>query len=282
MNRFLASVARQTGGPLSLVLRVFDFEKNDARLGLNFARIMLRDRFLGSSLGSAWAVLNPVVMLLLFWFVFSVVYKSRLPGSNSSLSYVIWMFSGYGPWLANSEAIVNGTNSVVSQGSVIKNMAFKTEILPFSAAAVAVVPMAVSFVMVLILLLLDGRGPNLTWTILPIVLMLQMGFVIGIGLVLGSSQVFVRDIAQILPNLLTLMLFLSPIFYPLEQFPAAVRPIAELNPFYLIANCYREPILSGHWPPPLELFALVIWTVGSMCFGLWYFRRLKNYFTDRI
>ena len=258
------------------------FDKNDVRLGVNFARMMLRDRFLGSMLGSAWAILNPALMLLLFCFVFGVVFQSRLPGSLSGFAFIIWLISGYGPWLAMSEALINSTNVIVSQAGVVKNMAFKTEILPFSASAVALVPLSVSLVLLCVLLVLDGRPPTVAWLILPVVLILQMAFIIGIGLVLAASNVFLRDISQVLPNVLTLALFISPIFYELVQFPELVRPVAAWNPLYLIANGYRAPIVNGVLPPLAHLVVLLALAASSLGFGLWYFRRLKTYFSGRI
>jgi lipopolysaccharide transport system permease protein len=281
VSRYQA-IAGLAGGVRQRLIAPLGFDSNDLRLGINFARMMLRDRFLGSSLGSVWAVLNPTLMLLLFCFVFGVVFKSRLPGSTSGLAFIIWLISGYGPWLAMSEALSNSTNAVVSQAGLVKNMAFKTEILPFAASIVALVPLGVSLVILGILLVLDGRTPNAAWIILPVVLVLQLAFIIGIGLVLAASNVFVRDIGQLLPNVLTLALFISPIFYPLAAFPPLIRPIAAWNPLYLIANGYREPIMNGLPPPLLELTVLAGMAAASLIFGLWYFRRLKTYFSGRI
>ena len=272
----------RVGGLRNRLLAPLGFGWADWRLAVNFARMMLRDRFLGSSLGSIWAVLNPALMLLLFCFVFTNIIKSRLPGSDSSLAFVIWLVSGYGPWLAISEALNNATHSVVAQAGIVKNMAFKTELLPLSATAVAFVPLGVSLFILLGLLALDGRGPNLAWLILPVVIGLQMVFLAGVGLLLAASNVFVRDIGQILPNVLTLVLFVSPIFYSLEQFPALIRPIAAWNPFFLIANGYREPIVHGQVQPLTQLVVLVLLAVTTLGFGLWYFRRLKTYFSGRI
>jgi lipopolysaccharide transport system permease protein len=281
MSRLQAAM-EFSGHSLQRLLIPLGFDGNDWRLGVNFARMMLRDRFLGSSLGSIWAVLNPALMLLLFCFVFGAVFKSRLPDSSSGLAFIIWLISGYGPWLAMSEALSNSTNVVVSQAGLVKNMAFKTEVLPFAASVVALVPLGVSLVILGIVLVLDGRSPNAAWAILPLVLALQMAFIIGVGLILAASNVFLRDVGQLLPNVLTLALFISPIFYPLAVFPPLIRPIAAWNPLYLIANGYREPIMNGRPSPLLELVVLAVMAAASMAFGLWYFRRLKTYFSGRI
>jgi lipopolysaccharide transport system permease protein len=214
--------------------------------------------------------------------VFGVIFRTRLAGNESSLAFVIWLISGYGPWLAISEALTNATHSVVGQSGIVKNMAFKTELLPFASTAVAVVPLVVSFAVLLVLLALDGRGPNAAWLIIPYVLVMQFALVTGIGLVLAASNVFLRDIGQLLPNALTLVLFLSPIFYQVSAFPEIVRPIAEWNPFYLVTAGYREPILNGTIPSFTQLAVLTMVAGGMLTVGLWYFRRLKTYFSGRI
>jgi lipopolysaccharide transport system permease protein len=272
----------QCWNPLSRVLKFLGFDVNDIRLGLNFTQMMLRDRFLGSSLGMAWAVLNPALMLLLFCFVFGVVFQTRLPGSHSGYAFIIWLISGYGPWLFTSEALSNSTSSVTAQAGLVKNMAFKTEILPFSATAVAFVPLMICLLFLVVLLMLDGRPPNLAWLILPVILVFHVAFIVGIGLVLSASNVFMRDIGQVLPNLLTLILFTSPIFYSVDVFPRLIRPFVAWNPIYLITNGYRAPIMDGVLPPLSHLAVLAVLSAASLLFGLWFFRRLKSYFSGRI
>jgi lipopolysaccharide transport system permease protein len=258
------------------------FDRNDARLCWNFVRMMLRDRFLGSTLGSVWIVLNPALLMGMFCFVFTQIFPSRLPGATSTVGYLIWLISGYGPWLAMSEGLANATSSVVAQGGLVKNMAFKTELLPIAASALAMVPLGVSFVFLVIVLGIDGQGPNLAWLSLPLIILLHAAFIAGIGLFLAASNVFVRDVAQILPQMLTLLLFLSPIFYAATAFPPLLAKVVTLSPLYLIANGYRSPIATGQVMPLHELALLTIYAAAALWFGLRYFRRLKSYFSGRV
>src|SRR5581483_10894559 len=94
-------------------LTVLNFSKHDLRLLVNLTNMALRDRFLGSAIGRAWAVVNPLLLMLIFAYVFTFIFRSRLPGSDSGLDYITWLFSGYGPWLAISEGILAATGAVV-------------------------------------------------------------------------------------------------------------------------------------------------------------------------
>ena len=116
-------------------------------------------RFLGSALGIVWAAANPVLMLGIFTFVFGVVFKSKLPGAETSLSYVIWLISGYGPWLAIAEGLSTGTSAVVANSNLVKNLKFKTEILPIAGALTGIIPLLVAILYLMALLAIDGRPP---------------------------------------------------------------------------------------------------------------------------
>lgn len=264
-------------------MSIAGFDGHDRRLGFNFATMMIRDRFLGTGLGIAWSLLQPALLIAVFVFVFSFVFKTRLAGNeDSELAFVIWLVSGYGPWLAINEGIMSGANAVVGQSGLVKNMAFKTELLPISATTLGLIPLLVSVVILVALIALDGRAPGLSWLVMAPVLVLQSLFVAGLGLILGAVNVFMRDVSLALPSILTMCLFLSPIFYPIETFPENVQEVVQWNPFYVIANGYRSPILDNQPPPLVQLVYLAILSVVMFAIGLWVFRRLKTYFHGRL
>jgi len=248
----------------------------------NFARMMLRDRFLGSGLGVIWAIANPVLMLAIFTFVFGFVFKAKLPGSETSLAYVSWLIAGYGPWLAISEGITAGTASVTSNVNVVKNIGFKTELLPIAGALMGLVPFVVSFVYLATLIGFYGPPPRWAWLMVVPIALLQFLFVAGISLTLSALNVFVRDIAMVLPNLLLIAMFATPVFYPIDVLPSAVRILALLNPLYLITESFRLALLNGS-VLPAGLFAyLIIFCIGTFVLGLFIFRRIKPYFDSRL
>ncbi len=275
--------ARRGGTRLALLARVrrhtvLGFSIHDLRLLVNLTKMALRDRFLGSVFGRIWAILNPLLLMTIFSLVFSFVFKSRLPGADSSLSFILWLISGYGPWLAVSEGISAGTSSITGNSGLVKNLSFKSELLPVAASLLGLIPLGVAFGLIVVLLGLDHRYPGAAWLVIPLVLVLQFMLVTGIALILSAINVFIRDMALILPNLLVVVLFASPIFYPIEAFPAALQTWVRLNPFYLIADCFRQPLIYGELPRLWELGLLGVVALGTFVAGLSYFRRLKGYF----
>ncbi len=259
------------------------FDRNDRRLGGNLAIMMLRDRYLGSGLGLLWSVLQPALQIAVYVYVFSFLFKNRLAGQeDSTYAFVIWLVSGFGPWLAMNEGVLAGANAVTSQGHLVKNIAFKTELLPVSASSLGIVPLLVSVAILSGLLAIEGRTPDWTWLIMLPVLCFQFIFVAGLGLIFGAANVFVRDFALALPTVLMMILFLSPIFYPIDAYPQNIQDIVQWNPFYVIANGYRSPILRGELPPWEQLVYLGILSIVTYWIGLSYFRRIKTAFHGRL
>jgi lipopolysaccharide transport system permease protein len=258
------------------------FDRRDSYMLNNLFRMALNDRFLGSALGIVWAVLSPLLMLGIFTFVFTFVFPSRLPGRSGTLPFVIWLISGYGPWLAISEGLSFATSSVVGSAGIVKNIAFKSELLPVVSALMGLVPLTVSVALILVLMATAGQWPSAWLLMLPLVVLLQLIFVSGVGMFLAALNVFVRDTQLFLPNLLTLILFASPIFYPLSAYPLWTQKLLAFNPFYVIAECYRAPILDEAMPSLWLIAYLAL--VSGLVFagGLWWFRRLKSFFDTRL
>jgi ABC-type polysaccharide/polyol phosphate export permease len=258
------------------------FDRRDLRMLFSLFRMNLTDRFLGSSLGLIWAVLSPLLLMGTFCVVFAFVFPSRLPNTEGSLPFIIWLISGYAPWLFISDGMSSATGSVTGNAGVVKNIAFKSELLPVVGSMMGLVPMTVGLLIVFGLQFFVGDGIHSAVLILPLVIVLQLFFIAGAGLFLGALNVFVRDTSFALPTILTLGLFASPIFYQISAFPEAVRDIVIYNPFYVIAECYRLPIISGELPPLWMLVYLALLSGGLFLAGLWWFRRLKSFFDTRL
>ena len=258
------------------------FDRRDVRMLGNLFKMSMTDRFLGSGLGLMWAVVSPLMLMGIFVFVFSFVFPGRLPGKSGTLPFVLWMLTGYGPWLALSEGLNAATGSVVGNGGIVKNIAFKSELLPMVGALVGVVPLLVAFGIIIVLQVIAGISPNLAWLSIPVIVVIQFVFVSGCGFFLASLNVFVRDVALILPNMLTLVLFASPIFYPVSAYPAFIQPYVTLNPFYIIAEGYRRPLLDGELLGAGQFLYITVLSGLIFVAGLWWFRRLRAFFDARL
>lgn len=261
---------------------MFGFNRYDLRLLINLFKMNVRDRYLGSSLGSFWAISNPLFMLALYTYIFGFVFKVKLPGAETTLAYVIWLISGYGPWIATTEAIMGAANSVVGASGLVKNMAFKTELLPIAGALVGAINLAVSFVFLLVLLAWAGTPITVHVIFLPVVMVLQFFWIIAVGMWLSAIAVFVRDILQILPTLLTAIMFMTPIFYPFESMPAIIQKGSLANPFYQIAEAYRSILIGNEFPSWPGLLYVATISGVILHFGLAAFRRAKGSFDSAI
>ena len=258
------------------------FDLRDFSMLRNLFRMSLADRFLGSSLGLAWAVLSPLMLMGIFVFVFTFVFPSRLAGKDGTLPFVMWLLSGYAPWLALSEGLSTATSSVVGNAGIVKNVAFKSELLPIVGSMLGLVPLGVGLTLIFLLQLVSGGGVSITIVVLPLVIALQLIFISGVGMFLAALNVFVRDTALALPSILTVLLFASPIFYALSSYPQPLQKILTYNPFFVLAECYRAPILTGTLPPFWMLLYLTVVSGGFFVGGLWWFRRLKSFFDTRL
>ncbi len=261
---------------------MFGFNKQDIRLALNLFKMNVRDRYLGSSLGSFWAIANPLFMLALYTFVFGFVFKVRLPGADTTMGYVIWLIIGYGPWIATIEAIMASSTSVVGAAVVVKNMAFKTELLPISAAFVGLISLGVSLFFLLVLMTIAGNIPDWHIVWLPLIVALQFFLIVSLGLWLSAINVFMRDLSIALPNMLTIIMFMTPIFYPMQSMPILVQKLSFANPFYLIADAYRGVLMQHTSPSLAGMSYIFLLALTIFYFGLAAFRRAKGYFDSAL
>ncbi len=256
-----------------------NFNKQDITLVFNLTKNNIKDRYMGSSLGVFWAIINPILFLGLYTFIFGFVFKAKAPGSESTFAYAIFLISGFVPYLSISESMNTTTNSIVSASSMVKNIVFKVECLPIASTLAAAVPFCVGLTFLGFLLLIDGNYP--TWHIIlliPIVI-IQFSFLSGLGFFLSATSVFIRDIAQIIPTVTIMIVFFTPIFYGKEMFPKILQKVTFLNPFYHITQPYRDILLQHHVPDLKGVAYLLFLTVILNLIGLKFFRRLKGYFT---
>lgn len=258
------------------------FNRGDIRIAINLVRMDLRDKHLGSGLGLLWTVLQPLTTLSAYIFVFGFLFKARIPGAETTLGYSIWMICGIGPWLATSEAIIAGANSICSHANIVKNVPMKTELLTFSGTMTGMIPLAVTLFFLLVLMPIDGNYP--TWHVLYLIptVFLHFMFIFGLSLFLAPLVVFVRDVAHALPGFMMLIMFLTPIFYTIDIVPKALMTISHANPFYIIIHGYRSALIS-HQTPSLwgGLYVLILSSVMILV-GLRLFRRVKPYFDSAL
>jgi lipopolysaccharide transport system permease protein len=259
-------------------MQILDFERKDVFVIQNLWKMALKDKYLGSFLGISWAFLQPALFLALYTFIFTFIFKVRSPGETGGLSNIIWLFSGTVPYLVFSEAIGISANSIIASSSLVKNIVFKSETIPIAFTLTSIVTLGVGSFFLLVLLFLNGQ--SLTWYALLIipVIILQFLFLIGLAFFISATTVFFRDILQIIPTILMVFLFFTPIYYSIDILPPFAAKITFFNPLYQMVQSYRDVLILHTFPNIFGLIYLLLLSILMIIVGLAYFRRLKGYF----
>jgi lipopolysaccharide transport system permease protein len=242
-------------------------------------------RFRGSFGGWFWTVLNPLMLMSTYFFVFGIVMKPRIEGDASPAAFALYLIAGMLPWLAFSEAVGRAPVNMLEHRQFIKKLLFPIETLPVNIMLAGFVSELFGLLIYFAgLLLARGHLPaSILW--LPVLVIPQMLFTAGLCWFLAALGVFFRDLAQINGFLLTLWFFLTPICYSetaLTTMPAAARAILARNPMYILVHGYRDLFLRGHAPAWGPLGKLYIVSMLVFLAGHAWFHKLKKSFADII
>lgn len=247
---------------------------------LNLLRELVRRdfnaRFTGSALGVTWAILQPLSLVVLYWFVFTFMF-TRAPGANSS-EYIHFLISGLIPWLAINEGIIRSTTSIVENAPMVRRLAFRSELLVLVPNASAIIFEVVGLVLFIIFLLARGARPGYVW-LLPLVLVVQFTLQAGLGWFLAATYVFFRDLTQVLGFLMSILFYLSPILYPVA---GRFERFFEWNPLTALLGLFRSALLSAPLPPPGSIVFLLVVATAAFAGGLMFFRRAQSTLADLI
>lgn len=211
----------------------------------------VRVRYKQSALGLAWAVLQPLSLMLIYTLVFSVI--ARVPSEGAP--YALFAFSALLPWTFFTTALTNATNGLVSHAHLVTKVYFPREILPLSYVLAALFDLLVASVVMAGLMLYYRVPPtlNVLWAV-PVVAVLTV-FLTAVSLLLSATQVRFRDIGVAMPLLLQLWMFATPVVYPLEQVPQRYQGLYTLNPMVGVVEGFRRAVLMGE-PPDFRLLGL--------------------------
>jgi lipopolysaccharide transport system permease protein len=250
-------------------------EYRDLLIALSVHR--LKVRYKQSVLGLAWAIVQPVALMLIYTFIFSVI--ARVPSQGTP--YAVFAYAALLPWTFFSTGLTNATNALVSHSNLVTKVYFPREILPLSYVFAALVDLAVASV-VMAGLMIYFHVPlraSVLW-VLPITAVLTV-FLTGISLVVSALQVRFRDIGMAMPLLLQLWMFATPVVYPLQQVPARFRGLYELNPMVGIIENFRRTLLGG--APDLRLLMVaVVASLVLLPLAYLYFKRVEGTVADVI
>ncbi|MGB7762807.1 MAG: ABC transporter permease [Bryobacteraceae bacterium] len=249
-------------------------------------RVMVRrdilGRYRGSFGGSFWTVINPLLLMLTYYFVFGVVLQSRFPGDPTRSGFVLYFLGGMLPWLAISEAAGRAPSILLEHRNFVKKLVFAVETLPVNLVGAGLVSefFAVVLYCGFLLALRHSLPTTVLW--LPALLVPQILLTLGLSWLLAALGAFVRDLGQIIGFLLTIWFFITPICYPEGSLPKGAAALLTKNPLYVLVRGYRAIFLENRAPEfgplwKLTVVALVAFVVGHACFY-----KLRRSFADML
>lgn len=239
----------------------------------------IRGKYRGTFLGMGWSILYPIVFLILYAVVYLFIFKIRLP-NYTPFEYILLIFSGLIPFLGFSESLSTGVGSVLANRGLIRNTMFPIELVPVKAVLASSVTMIVGLSILLPILWL--RGTILpSQALIPLLLVLQLVFTIGLIWLLSALNVFFQDIGQMTGVMILFLMLVSPIAYTQDMIPAALMPLMYPNPLFYMIMLYRDTIILGEVPLDLlGIFTLI--SLTTFFSGYYVFNRLKSLFADYV
>ena len=244
----------------------------------------LKARYRGSALGFVWSFVNPLLLLLIYTYVFTAVMPNQTEGVQP---YALFMFCGILPWTWFSSSLAESANSLIAGGNLIKKVLFPAEVLPIVSVLTNMVHFFLGLPILIAFLIVYQHYPrpeNLLW--FPVVVIVQLVFTVALALILSALSVLFRDIKDILANLLTLWFFATPIIYPWFQ-PSVQKfhTFFDINPFTHLAVTYQEVLFFNQGPVGHWKWLLGYLGVGSVVLflaGYWLFDRLRDSFAEAV
>ena len=236
----------------------------------------LKARYRGSVLGFLWSFVNPLVLTVIYVLVFSVYMRIEVE------RYAGFLLSGILPWIWFSAGLQDATRSIIENGGLIRKVYLPSEVFPFVSTASNMIHYL--FAIPVLLLLLVFLGGTLSWPLLffPAVVCIQFAFLYGLALLVSSLTVGFRDLLHVVPNLLTLWFFLTPVFYPIALVPMPYRVLVRLNPMAQIIKAYQDMFYYNQMPSVGSLSLLTAACGVLLGIGFWCFAARKDRFAEEV
>lgn len=240
----------------------------------------VRTDYLENLTGFAWLILQPLVLLAVYAFVFTTIFKARVSGSGD-IGFVPYLAVAFWPWTAFSEAVLRSSNVISANAALIGKVAFPSELLPFSTVTATFLANMAGYLAVLAVLQLIGAPIHWLGVLLSVpVLFLLYLFASGLALLVSALQVFIRDVAQILPPLMTFWFFTTPILYSSSILPGGFATLMRFNPMSWFVERLRDFILLGNYGLSVFDLAVPVMTLFVLWAALRFFRRFSLHFED--
>ncbi|MED0681026.1 ABC transporter permease [Aneurinibacillus thermoaerophilus] len=257
---------------------IFDTWKS-RKLILELAKKDMQMKYLGNYLGIFWAFVHPTIMILIFWFVFQVGFKS-MPVDN--FPFVLWLMAGIVPWFFFSDSLSSATNAITDNSFLVKKVVFRVGMLPIVKITSSLF-IHLFFIVSLFLMFYFYDYDFSIYNIQVLYyLIATIAFVFSLSLITSSLIVFLKDIGQIVSMVLQFLFWLTPIFWSFEIVPTKYQLLLKLNPLYYIVEGYRYAFIYHEWFWQHKYLTVYFWsfTIITFIVGAILFKRLRPHFAD--
>jgi lipopolysaccharide transport system permease protein len=275
-RRMWAALPKLVASPVRTVVQ-------NRRLIRSMARRDILARYRGSFGDVFWTVLNPLLLMATYFFVFGIVLQTRFGPDQSRTSFALYFLAGMLPWLAFSEPVGRAAYVILDHRNFVKKLVFPLDTLPVNQVVSGLVTELFGAAVFIAGLLIVRHAVPATVLWLPVLVIPQLLFTLGVCWFLAALGVYMRDLGQIMALVLTLWFFITPICYPESaKLSPAISAVMRQNPLYILVRLYREVFLEGRAP---ELYPLLkLWAIALVLFflGHVWFYRLRKSFADVI
>ena len=239
-----------------------------------------------SYLGLSWILLSPLVWVFFLALIFSDEFgiKGRMVPvtGQADLNFGLYLYCGLLPFLAFSEAMNKGMNAVRSSSGLVQKVVFPMEILPFTNTIASMVDKFFGVGALLIVVVLFGRDLHWTALALPLIVVLQVVFILGLSYFMAVVGTYLPDLGEVMRPVIRGTFFLTPIIWSPERLPENIRWVVDYNPLAYLVNAYRDAVLFGDLPGGLSTLYFTLFSVGLFVVGFALFNRLKGGFADQL
>ncbi|MES2127065.1 MAG: ABC transporter permease [Pseudomonadota bacterium] len=233
-------------------------------------------------LGAAWAILSPLAMIIVYTVIFSQVMRSRLPGSDSSFAYSIYLCAGILTWGLFSEITARAQTMFIEQANLIKKISFPRICLPLIIVLNALLNFGIIFGLFTLFLIGSGNFPGWVFIAIVPILLLQVLFAIGLGMIVGVLNVFFRDVGQFFTIFTQFWFWFTPIVYSASILPEEVRGMLAFNPMAPIIGAYQTILVAGCAPDWASLLPALLISLLLCGFGMRLFRKRSGEMVDEL
>ncbi|MGF6489433.1 ABC transporter permease [Pseudomonas frederiksbergensis] len=266
-----------SGGPASLIKSLW----HNRQLIAQMTKREVVGRYRGSVMGLAWSFFNPILMLAVYTFVFSEIFKARWVGMDTGKGgFAILLFVGMIVHGLFAECANRAPSLILTNGNYVKKVVFPLEILPVITLGSALFHSSISLLVLLIAQVILTHTMEWTALLFPLILVPLLLATLGFSWLLASLGVFLRDVGHVIAVLTTVLLFLSPVLYPVAALPEVYQPWLRLNPLTYIIEESRNVLLFGHLPQWDSLAIAMLIGAFIAVVGFWFFQKTRKGFAD--